>query len=1096
MSTSTQSESVELKPPDDHLQYYMNRIHKLSPGDPELVTCLSTLSSISQESFVRARYLGDLRAAIKYLLAAVSGTPQGHSDLGRLNGRLVPLYHIMFEVSEDLYYLNAAYEHAFASVVVTAIGDPELGPRQKEMAVVCVSMYEWMGAEKDLNLAIHCFLASLDSTPDRLPPLSLHRIYNGLGTSYHFKYGRTGELEDIDVAINYFSKVIALTPIGHTKLSRLLVDLGLCYNSRYCRFGKIEDLKFANRFSLASWVTFKLASSDSAVVCQRLGFIWKNWYTRGDTLENLAVVCNTFKTQLLKMPKGHPKTLALQTTAGMLYLVKYRKTGNVEDLDIASRSLLEAVAGTPGGHPDLKYRHENLGICYGEKYSKFGDTEDLDAAIRFLLKAAKKYPKAHYSSPTIRWNLGQCYMQRYHLDFELKDVEAAIKHSLIAVTKTPREYPDLAYMILTLGLAYIERYKILGYLEDLDDTTELFLDALGLAPDGHPATAAMCAGLGTAFLDRYKTIGLMEDLVAAIEFHHDAINGVLPTSPTLPLWQCTLAQSYSLSYLETKQVDEWKASYEYFKPALHSQTAPPQMIWRMARIYTSQTQTFTSKQLLMGYHVALNSLPTLLWLGSTIRKRHNMLIQYSVPKFISEGVWTALQASKIEIGVEFMEQGLSTTYKQSLQLRDENSLLQARLPVLSHKLHDISMQLQLLSHTLDKSENYHILTQERQLVVSEIRQQPGFGEFLLAPKYSKLCQAAEFGPVILLNHIGSIADAIIILSPSTPPVHLALSKVTLLGLNECIEKLKNVAKDISKHSQAVRFGRAHRFGGVSSGQTLDSVSSWIWDNIVEPIFNVIYKNGIKDGRLWWCPSGSFTYLPLHAAAPLESSFIQSYTPTLETLIHANQLYSSKPTHKVPDNLGAIGVVKTSGSWAELPSVEEELDFVTGIFGEQAEQLKDSDATIESVTRVIEASPWLHLACHGQQDPADPLKSSLILYDGVLELGQIMHLNLSKAKFVYLSACETAMGDPELTNEAMHLAGGFLAAGFQGAIGTLWSMADAHGPRVAEVVYDSILGKDNIPDVKMAALGLHLAVQKLRMEGAPLYQWMPFIHLGV
>jgi hypothetical protein len=63
----------------------------------------------------------------------------------------------------------------------------------------------------------------------------------------------------------------------------------------------------------------------------------------------------------------------------------------------------------------------------------------------------------------------------------------------------------------------------------------------------------------------------------------------------------------------------------------------------------------------------------------------------------------------------------------------------------------------------------------------------------------------------------------------------------------------------------------------------------------------------------------------------------------------------------------------------------------------------------------------------------------------------------------------------------------MAAKFQTAIGTLWSMSDADGPVVAEIIYQTILGADKIPDVKLAAKGLHLAIQSLRKHGAPLHQ---------
>jgi CHAT domain-containing protein len=183
-------------------------------------------------------------------------------------------------------------------------------------------------------------------------------------------------------------------------------------------------------------------------------------------------------------------------------------------------------------------------------------------------------------------------------------------------------------------------------------------------------------------------------------------------------------------------------------------------------------------------------------------------------------------------------------------------------------------------------------------------------------------------------------------------------------------------------------------------------------------------------------------------------------------------------------------------WHDLPSVKQELERVTNVFGGCTQKLQDSQASLINVMDAIKSSAWLHLACHGEQDPEDAFNSGLILYDGKLSLEQILDINLPQAKFVYLSACETAMGDGKLQNEAMHLAGGFLAAGFQGAIGTLWNMYDPDGPNVVEMVYQTILGDDQVPDVKMAAKGLHLAVQNLRKNHVPLYRWMPFIHFGI
>jgi len=181
----------------------------------------------------------------------------------------------------------------------------------------------------------------------------------------------------------------------------------------------------------------------------------------------------------------------------------------------------------------------------------------------------------------------------------------------------------------------------------------------------------------------------------------------------------------------------------------------------------------------------------------------------------------------------------------------------------------------------------------------------------------------------------------------------------------------------------------------------------------------------------------------------------------------------------------------------ITSVKHELRKVSNVFKEHnVVSLLDSEATVNNVLSHVQSSAWLHLACHAYQDTANPLKGGLLLHDGTLELGQILNVHLPNAKFVFLSACETAMGDEKLMNESMHLTGGFMAAGFQGIIGTLWSMSDLHGPAVAEGVYKKVLEGSNVPDVTLAAEGLHLAIQDMRSRGTPFERWLPYIHVGV
>jgi CHAT domain-containing protein len=99
--------------------------------------------------------------------------------------------------------------------------------------------------------------------------------------------------------------------------------------------------------------------------------------------------------------------------------------------------------------------------------------------------------------------------------------------------------------------------------------------------------------------------------------------------------------------------------------------------------------------------------------------------------------------------------------------------------------------------------------------------------------------------------------------------------------------------------------------------------------------------------------------------------------------------------------------------------------------------KTAGASVKQVYSNLPAASIVHLACHGEQKFLNPLESALCLQDGRLEISRIMEQSMPNASLVYLSACETAMGDNNLPDEAFHLAAALLFAGFRGAVATMW-----------------------------------------------------------
>jgi CHAT domain-containing protein len=94
-------------------------------------------------------------------------------------------------------------------------------------------------------------------------------------------------------------------------------------------------------------------------------------------------------------------------------------------------------------------------------------------------------------------------------------------------------------------------------------------------------------------------------------------------------------------------------------------------------------------------------------------------------------------------------------------------------------------------------------------------------------------------------------------------------------------------------------------------------------------------------------------------------------------------------------------------------------------------------SIEKVLFHLSSTSIAHFACHGEQKLNSPLDSALLLSDGGLKISKIMEHPMPNASLAFLSACQTAMGDEDIPDEAMHIAATMLFAGFHGVVGTMW-----------------------------------------------------------
>lgn len=203
-------------------------------------------------------------------------------------------------------------------------------------------------------------------------------------------------------------------------------------------------------------------------------------------------------------------------------------------------------------------------------------------------------------------------------------------------------------------------------------------------------------------------------------------------------------------------------------------------------------------------------------------------------------------------------------------------------------------------------------------------------------------------------------------------------------------------------------------------------------------------------RIWWCCLGEFSFLPVHAAGIysggssicLSDFYISSYTPTLAALIDAR----ARPTPLEVKVLAAAQPNPGKG-WQRLPEVEDELREIVRLTppanlvlpGDTAQpDFEGRHTSVENVLKKLPEASVLHLACHGNQDPDDPLNSGFVLADGKrLTIEELMKYRLPNAHTAILSACHTSSNDVEQPYESINLSSALIHLGFSNIVATKW-----------------------------------------------------------
>ncbi|KAJ7607769.1 CHAT domain-containing protein, partial [Roridomyces roridus] len=700
----------------------------------------------------------------------------------------------------------------------------------------------------------------------------------------------------------------------------------------------------------------------------------------------------------------------------------------------------------------------------------------------------------------------------------LKDLQNSVSAYERAVKLAPDGHPEKAARLASLGSCLFTRCVQLDSIDDLHRSLSLAEDAVRVASDDHPDKPMTLTNLGELLIQRHKKLGDLKDLLRSVSVRKKAVQLTPNGHPSKAVMLMNLGASLLKVFLYNKfDMDALREAKSVHQTAACLTTGPADIRFDSASRWAICCSMLKQSPM-EAWQIALNLLPELAWLGLSIPDRHRRLEKAG--RIVRDAAASALAAGRPETAVEWLEQGRSVIWGQLLSLRTPLDALKDKDPHLAGKLIALSAQLERSGtrNYADKpqqdsgpspqliAEKAFEAAHQRDKLIKEIRKLSGFERFLLPKTISELSIAAQGGPVVILNVSSMSSDAFILI----PGMENEVMHIPLLGFKQQYNYVEGLAKSIGKLVGRNTRLKLKQEDQVTSDEQFQHMLSSLWTGIVKPILNGLAFNTPKksaEQRIWWCLTGSLTFLPIHAAgiygkegtlgSKISDYVISSYTPSLTALIEGQR------PHSVPPNTFEILAVAqpTASGQIVIPETRTEIKHIERIAqGREIPvvTLMENTATLAAVQEKMKQCQWAHFACHGVQNADQPTESALLLAgDSRLTLSKIIQLALPNADFVFLSACQTAMGDSKLQEESVHLAAGMLLAGYKGVIATMWTIMDQDAPQVAKDVYGHML-EVSPPDTTKAAEALHIAIQKLREgpNGKSFLHWVPYIHFGV
>jgi tetratricopeptide (TPR) repeat protein len=712
---------------------------------------------------------------------------------------------------------------------------------------------------------------------------------------------------------------------------------------------------------------------------------------------------------------------------------RYEAKGKNKDLEAALALGRELVEDSVfDGMNYLAARNFYAGAVRA-RYDRFGDITDLTTVInlmRGLINEARLEAPELVSSGLS--NLGSTLTDRWRRTLDENDLTEAIAALEEAIAIASDDQEDWALAASNLSEVLRFRYPLTEDLADLGRAIELCEEIHRRTKD-----LTYLPNLGHALLDRHRVTAHPEDLERAISAYRTALEAPHSAANRATLEMALADATTRLADGVGHDRDRHDAVRAWRSVCAHPDSNWPTVL-QAARNWSKAEAGWGNWAAVAEACDAGLSAAERLW-QLQLSREHKSLWLEEAAGLPALAAYARAKLGESRLAAVTLEHGRTALMSEAFALG------QADLQLLSALGRtDLCQRYELATRSLadlesagrngvsgpsqpdrsgDERRAAQFARDELQAAVSAIRQVPGLEAFLARPDFDQILSVAGNSTLayIAYTDVGGMALLLKCGAGASPsPAVVWLDGLTESAVSEQFEAyILSVAK----------------LGTKWWLEALDALTRWLWETVMSPLISALGTS-----QVMLIPGGVLGLLPLHIAWREDSAMptgrryalddaLITYAPSAQALARAS--------HRSMDPASILAVADTS-----LPNSVAEVQAALHWFDQNSRHSKD-DISLNALRAALKGRSVLHFSCHGYADVISPSRSRLqAASDGDLTLQDIYDCQLSNTRLAVLSACETSVPGAAVPDEAIGFPSGFVQAGVQGVIGSLWPVGDA------------------------------------------------------